>query len=163
MSESLVDARSSVLLGAATGMRSQMGMTVVLVGAERDRLPGYFRRSSVVRSSVVALAGELFADKTAKVMDRLRPGPLVARFGLGAASAALLAHSRGRPVLLPAAIAGASALVAAKVAHDVRGAMARQVPDYMVAVAEDLVSLGCAAVAVRSTGAGPVGEPVTPG
>jgi hypothetical protein len=41
--------------------------------------------------------------------------------------------------------------------------MARQVPDYMVAVAEDLVSLGCAAVAVRSTGAGPVGEPVTPG
>ena len=67
MSESLVDARSSVLLGAATGMRSQMGMTVVLVGADRDRLPGYFRRSSVVRSSVVALAGVVASAITIEI------------------------------------------------------------------------------------------------
>ena len=153
MSDSLVDARSSVLLGAATGMRSQMGMAVVLVGVDRERLPAYFRRPAAVRSAVVALAGELVADKTERVIDRLRPGPLAARFGLAAAAAALLAHSRERPVLLPAAIAGASAVVAAKVAHDIRAAASRQVPDYMVAVGEDLVSLGCAAFAVRSTSA----------
>ena len=52
----------------------------------------------------------------------------------------------GQPAPATAAIGRVAALAAAKVGHDARAALARRLPDPVVAVAEDAVAIGLAAL-----------------
>lgn len=67
-----------------------------------------------------------------------KPAPATAVLGRAAAL--------GAATGLRSAIALAAALAAAKVGHDARAALARRLPDPVVAVAEDAVAIGLAAL-----------------
>ncbi|HEX3462083.1 MAG TPA: hypothetical protein VHT49_14350, partial [Acidimicrobiales bacterium] len=67
---------SSFLVGSATGLRSQMGLAAVVLRSDKGGLPSWMRTSAAARLVTVAAGAELVADKTARVGDRLRPGPL---------------------------------------------------------------------------------------
>jgi uncharacterized membrane protein len=137
---------SSFLIGSASGLRSQMGLAAVVLRSDKDGLPSWLRTSAAARLVTVAAGAELVADKTARVGDRLRPGPLTARLVLGGLAAGLLAHAEKGPVVPAVALGSAAALLAAKVGHDVRARAARKLPDPVVAVAEDGLAIAMAMV-----------------
>ena len=136
----------SVLLGAASGLRSQLGVATVVARSDPS-LPPMFRQPWTRRLLVAAAAGEL-------VVNKLRPLPAgSSRRGwsagwraLGALAAGLFAHTRHAPWLPAAAIGASSAAVAAKLGHDVRARLGHHAPDPAVAVVEDALALMLAAV-----------------
>jgi uncharacterized membrane protein len=135
-----------------------MGMAMVLITTsdeDRAQLPSGLRHPWAVRSAVVAAIGELVVDKSPKAKSRLRPGALAARVVLGGMAAATLAKVERRAVVPAAIVAALSAVVAAKVGHDLRAAVTRKLPDPLAALVEDAVSVGLAAVAVGALGRRP--------
>jgi uncharacterized membrane protein len=132
-----------VLLGAASGLRSQMGMAVIAVRSDPS-LPRILRQPWTKRVLVAAAAGELIADKLPNTPSRLEPTGIVGRLVLGALAASLYAQTRRAPWPPAAAIGAASAIAAAKIGHDLRAQLATRVPDTAVAVVEDTVALGLA-------------------
>jgi len=139
------------LLGAATGLRSQMGMAAVLLATtegDRDRLPPRLRQGGALRSALVAAVAELIADKTSLPRSRLAPGGLATRVVLAGYAAGTLARVEGRDGTTDVVVAAVTAAVAAKFGHDLRAACARRVPDRLVALAEDAVAVALAAAAV---------------
>jgi uncharacterized membrane protein len=134
----------SVFLGAASGLRSQLGVAAVVVRSDRS-LPPVVRSSWTKRLFVAGAALELVVDKLPVTPSRLEARGLAPRLALGALAAGLAAHTR-QAGWFPAAVIGASsAAVAAKVGHDVRARLARHAPDPAVAVVEDAVALTLAA------------------
>ena len=134
----------SVLLGAASGLRSQLGVAT-LVARSDPSLPAPLRRPWTRRLLVAAAAGELVVDKLPATPSRLAPPGFVSRLALGALAAGLFAQTRHAPWLPAAAVGASSAAVAAKLGHDVRARLARHAPDPAVAVVEDALALGLAA------------------
>jgi uncharacterized membrane protein len=134
---------SSVLLGAASGARAQLGVATV-VALEGPSLPRTFREPWTRRLLVAAAAGELVIDKLPATPSRLEPPGIAGRLVLGALAAGLFAQTRRARWLPAAAIGAASAAVAAKVGHDVRARLALRAPDPAVAVVEDALALGLA-------------------
>ena len=61
-------------------------------------------------------------------------------------AAAVLARSAHRGPIPAMLTASAAALAAAKIGHDARAALARRFPDPVVAVAEDALAIGLAAL-----------------
>jgi uncharacterized membrane protein len=139
----------SVLLGAASGLRSQMSVATVVARSDAS-LPQLFRRPWTRRLLVAAAAAELVVDKLAGTPSRLAPPGLAGRLGMGALAASLFAQTRRAPWPLPAAIGASSAAVAAKLGHDVRARLAQHAPDPAVAIVEDALALGLAATAAAS-------------
>ena len=135
---------SSVLLGAATGLRSQLGMAAVVVRADRS-LPSMFRRPWMRRLVLAAAAGELVVDKLPGTPSRLAPRGIVPRLALGALAAGLSARTRQASWLPAAALGASSAAVAARLGHDVRARAGRHAPDPAAALAEDVLALAAAA------------------
>ncbi len=134
----------SVFLGAASGLRSQLGLAAVVVRSDRS-LPSVVRSSWTKRLFAAGAAFELVVDKLPVTPSRLEAQGLVPRLALGALAAGLSAHTRQARWFPAAAIGASSAAVAAKVGHDVRARLARHAPDPAVAVVEDLVALTLAA------------------
>lgn len=96
-----------VALGALTGMRSMAGLAVLALPH-----PG------VARSALaLAAAGEMVADKTALVGDRIDPLPLAGRALIGALVGALIAREEDQNALLGGMIGSATALLAAHLAY----------------------------------------------
>ena len=92
------------------------------------------------------MAVELVADKLPGTPSRLDPPGLIGRLIFASLAAAVLARSEHRgpvPAMLTASVA---ALAAAKICHDARAALARRLPDPVVAVAEDALAIGLAAI-----------------
>jgi uncharacterized membrane protein len=138
---------ASVLLGAASGLRSQLGVATVVARSDSS-LPQILRRPLTRRLLMVAAAGELIADKLPATPSRLAPPGIASRLLLGALAAGLFAETqraRWRPA---AAIGATSAALAAKLGHDLRARLARHAPDPAVAVVEDAVAVGLAAAGV---------------
>jgi uncharacterized membrane protein len=134
---------ASVLLGAASGMRSQLGVATLVARSDAS-LPSIFREPWTRRLLVVGAAAELVGDKLPAAPSRLAPAGIASRLAMGALAAGLFARTRQAPWPPAAAIGAASAAVAAKVGHDVRARLARSAPDPAVAVVEDAVALGLA-------------------
>jgi uncharacterized membrane protein len=132
------------LLGAASGLRSQMGVAAIAVRSDPS-LPPIVRQPWTRRVLVAAAVGELIADKLPNTPSRLEPQGIVGRLVLGGLAAGLFAQTRRAPWLPAAGMGAVSAIVAAKIGHDLRAQLAKQVPDPAVAVAEDAVALGLAA------------------
>jgi uncharacterized membrane protein len=131
----------SVFLGAASGLRSQLGAAAVVARADPS-LPAMFRQPWTRRLMVAAAAGEIVADKLPGVPSRLAPAGIASRMVLGALAAGLFARTRHAPWPPAAAIGASSAAVAAKVGHDVRARLGHRAPDPAIAVVEDALALG---------------------
>jgi uncharacterized membrane protein len=134
----------SVFLGAASGLRSQLGVAAVVVRSDRS-LPPVVRSSWAKRLFVAGAALELVVDKLPVTPSRLEARGIIARLALGALAAGLSAQTRQAGWFPAAAIGASSAAVAAKVGHDVRARLAHHAPDPAVAVVEDVLALGLAA------------------
>ncbi|MDQ1360525.1 MAG: hypothetical protein QOJ44_902 [Acidimicrobiaceae bacterium] len=139
----------SALVGAASGMRSQLGMAAVVLRTDKNRLPAFLRTPAATRAVTVAAGAELLADKSPRVPDRLLPPSLAARFALGGLAGGLLAHAERRPAAPAAVVASVAAVLVAKVSHDLRAWAARTVPDRLVAVAEDGLAIALALAGTR--------------
>jgi uncharacterized membrane protein len=99
-----------VVLGSLTGMRSMAGLTVLT-------LP----RPGVARSVMaLAAAGEMIADKTSLVGDRVDTLPLAGRAIIGALVGALIAREEDQNALLGGMLGSATALIAAHLAYQGR-------------------------------------------
>ena len=98
-----------VALGALTGMRSMAGLATLARTHRRAR-------------SVMAFAavGEMIADKTPWIADRIDPLPLGGRAIMGAAVGAFVANDQRQHVVLGAMIGAATAVAAAHLAYRVR-------------------------------------------
>ena len=129
-----------MLLGAASGLRGQIGMAAIAVRSDPS-LPPILRQPWTRRVLVAAAVGELIVDKLPNTPSRLEPQGIVGRLVLGAFAAGLFAQTRRAPWLPASGIGAASAIVAAKIGHDLRAQLAKQVPDPAVAVVEDTVAL----------------------
>jgi uncharacterized membrane protein len=136
---------TSVALGAATGLRSQLGLAAVVVRSDPS-LPPVFRKPWMRRFLVASAAGELVIDKLPTTPSRLSPQGIVPRLALAALAAGLSAQTRQASWVPAVALGASSAAVAAKLGHDVRARIARHAPDPAVALAEDALALGAAAV-----------------
>jgi uncharacterized membrane protein len=132
-------------LGAATGMRATVALAALIL-RRNDGLPAALRHPAARPAAALADAGELVADKLPKTPSRLEPPGLASRVVSASLAAAVLARS-GRQRPIPAmAVASAAAVAAAKLCHDGRAALARHLPDPAVAVAEDALAIGLAAL-----------------
>ena len=102
--------KTIVALGALTGMRSLAGLAALA-----------FTHQGVARSVVaVAAAGEMIADKTSWVGDRIGPLPLAGRALIGAGLGAVIAREQDQNALLGSVLGAATAVVAAHVAYQAR-------------------------------------------
>jgi uncharacterized membrane protein len=79
----LTGSLSSVILGAASGLRSQLGVAAV-VARSGPFLPSMFREPWIRRLLLAAAAGELVVDKLPGTPSRLAPQGIVPRLALGA-------------------------------------------------------------------------------
>ena len=145
-----------LLLGVATGMRSQLGLAeLAWSGPAGTGDPAVLRglRSPAGRAALgLAAAGEVVADKLPATPSRLRPPVLGARLATGAAVGALAAGSAGRRAQATGAVlglAGAAAGTYAGAAYRKAAADRSVLPDLPFAVLEDVVAAGLAATAVR--------------
>jgi uncharacterized membrane protein len=132
-------------LGAATGLRSTVALAALIVRRDQG-LPAVLRHPAARPAAVLADAGELVMDKLPRTPSRLDPPALAGRLIFAGLAAVVLARSAGQPPVPAAAVAVAAALAAAKVGHDARAALGRRLPDPVVAVAEDAVAIGLAAL-----------------
>jgi uncharacterized membrane protein len=139
-------------LGAVAGMRSVA--PAALLSRRLARHPRHARGAArllahapVARALTLAAAGEMAADKTALLPDRIAPLPLAGRAFLGAFSGAVVAGRCGGAApaaTLAAALVGALAATGSTflVYHLRREAGTRSgLPDLVFALAEDAVVL----------------------
>lgn len=134
MTKSLL--RRTAMLGAATGLRASVG-----VGRLVARRSGVLGRSA----AAAAICAELVLDKLPSTGSRLAPPALAGRLLVAALGAAALARGEHRRPFGPAVVSAVAALGAAKAGHDARVALARRLPDPVVAVAEDALAFALAA------------------
>ena len=145
----------AALIGSSTGLRSQMGMAVLLNGTPPGQLPALLGHRAVRPIAATAALGELVADKLPSTPARTQARGLVPRIGLGGLSAGLLARSAGAPTAASVAVGAGAAAGAAFAGMAARGALARRLPPLAAALVEDLVAVMLAVVALRITPRGP--------
>ena len=132
----LTGLRNASLLGAASGMRTFSSLGAL---ALKQRLGGPRVRIAIL----AAAAGELVIDKLPGVPPRIEPPQIAGRMGSGAIAGHRVGGAQG-------AAAGAVVALGSTFAtyHARRWLTERlPVPDAAVAVAEDALALGCAALA----------------
>jgi uncharacterized membrane protein len=137
-------------IGVVAGLRSMTAPTAVAWAAcfgwlHLEGTPLAFLGSAAARYVLLALMlGELVADKLPVTPSRARPGPFAGRILAGGlAGAALAAGLTGS--LAAGAVAGALGAVAGTLGgYQARTRLVRtlELPDYVVALAEDVVAVG---------------------
>jgi uncharacterized membrane protein len=144
----------AALLGASTGLRSQMGMAVLVNGTPPGQLPAFLRHRSARLIALAAALVELVADKLPSTPARTEARGLVPRIGLGALSAGLLARNTGTSTTASAAVGAGAAVGAAFAGMSAREALAKRLPPLAAALLEDLVTIVLAVVALRTVSRG---------
>jgi uncharacterized membrane protein len=145
-------------LGATAGLRSMTPPAVVAWATHFGWLrlegsPLAFLGSAVVRWLLTAgMLGELVADKLPFTPSRKQPGPFAARIVSGALAGAAFVGGTGGSLALGAIVGGLGAVAGTLGGYRARTGLVRQlqVPDYVVAVAEDLVAVGGALLIVSA-------------
>jgi uncharacterized membrane protein len=132
-------------LGAATGLRSTVALAALVVRGN-DGLPAVLRHPAARLAAAMADGGELIGDKLPITPSRLTPPGLASRVVSASLAAAIVARSGHRHPVPAVAIASAAAVAAAKIGHDTHCALARRLPDPAVALVEDAVAIGLAAL-----------------
>jgi uncharacterized membrane protein len=138
------------LIGVLTGLRSLTPVAAIawathLGWLKLPRLLAWIGNTpAAVIFTVLALL-ELFSDKLPKTPSRTAPPGLIARILLGGFAGACLATSRGQGAVLGILLAIVGALVGAFAGYQLRtrSVKALRVPDFVIALVEDLVAVGC--------------------
>ena len=147
------------LLGFVTGLRSQVPVALLAVEAERGRFdPGMgrlarrFGSREGVLGAMVAMGGELVADKLPATPSRLTPGPFLQRLATGGAVGAAVHYDAGRPRPLGALLGAAGAGAGAYLATRARAAAAERtgLPGPLLGTVEDLVAVGLAMAVIAA-------------
>ncbi len=130
-------------IGGATGLRATAGPAAV-VAARPEELGGPLRWPVTRWAVALAVGIEFVGDKLPGVPSRLEPGALAIRTVAAFAAGAGVARAERGPWLETGAAAAACAVLAARIGHDTRVALARRLPDFVTALAEDAVALSLA-------------------
>lgn len=138
----------AALAGAATGLRSTVGVGA-LVDTGSSGLGGVLTTPPARVVAGLGVAGELVVDKLPITPSRLEPPGLLARVALAAVAGAVIARAAERRIAPAAVVAAATAVVSARVGHDLRGRASKHVPPLAAAVGEDVVAIGLAVLAAR--------------
>jgi uncharacterized membrane protein len=130
----------AILIGIVAGLRATIAPLALTI-AHHSLLWILF---------AVLAAAELIGDKLPKMPSRLSPLPLISRCISGGACAFFLT-SAALPTWLAIVSGVAGALIGAYAGYEIRRAITRRlhVPDFPVALAEDVVTILLAVVAVR--------------
>ena len=129
--------RKTLGLGALTGMRSTAGAVALA-----------FQRGGFLKNVLGALAaGEIVADKTAAVGNRIDPAPLAGRALMGAIVGGLIAREADDNVAFGALLGAAAAVAAAHLAFHVRRRL--PLPNVAAGFMEDALVASLASAAVR--------------
>ena len=140
----------AVAIGIVAGLRSMTAPAVTAWAAGLGWLPLEgtslaFLGSATVRWVATGLMiGELIADKLPFVPSRTKPGPFLARVVTGGLSGAALIAGHGGDWFLGAVLGGAGGVLGTLAGYRARTGLVRRlsVPDYVVALAEDVVAVG---------------------
>ena len=135
----------AAVLGAATGMRSTVALAALIL-RRSDGLPTVLRHPAARWIAATADGAELVVDKLPGTPSRLDPPGLTGRLISASLAAAILARSEHRGPIPSMLTASVTALAVAKICHDTRAALARHLPDPVVAMAEDALAIGLAAI-----------------
>jgi uncharacterized membrane protein len=145
-------------IGIIAGLRSMTAPAAVAWAARlgRLRLEGTalaFLGSGVAAGLLTALAlGELIADKLPRTPSRIRPGPFAGRILTGALSGAALMAGGGGSLAAGALLGALGAMAGTLGGYTARIRLvpALGVPDYVVAVVEDVIAVGGALLIVAA-------------
>jgi uncharacterized membrane protein len=137
-------------IGLVTGLRSLTGPALVCWAAHLGwlNLEGSsltFMESTVATYAFSTMAlGELIADKLPFIPNRTSPGPLFGRVVLGALSGAALCAATGYSSVAGAILGGVGGVIGAFAGYRARIGLvkASRLPDWLIAVLEDLVAVG---------------------
>ena len=144
-------------LGVVAGMRSQLPLALLALGAGRRRFAveadgplGLLRSPVAQRLLVLSAVGEFVGDKLPFVPSRLKPGPLFGRMLFGGLAGAAIAVEARRSPALGAVIGAGGAVLGTQAGYRARVALGEStgLPDPVWGVAEDAasVALGMAVV-----------------
>jgi uncharacterized membrane protein len=151
----LSTALRATLLGAATGMRSMIGLAAVALTTPRDARPGWVGRLGGGWGrgvTALAAASELLIDKNVELPSRLESPLFRQRLTMGAVNATALAKREGVQPILPAALAVAGAAAATYLGVRWRTFAQQRGRATVGAVVEDLAAIGLAAAATQGAG-----------
>jgi uncharacterized membrane protein len=136
------------LLGCVCGLRSMTAPAVVAWGAhlgwlhlDGSLLAFFANKISLVIFSLFAL-GELIADKLPFIPPRTQAGPLGVRILFGAACGAALCISVAASPVLGAVLGGLGGVAGAFAGYHYRRRFSSLLPDFPLALLEDLVAVG---------------------
>jgi uncharacterized membrane protein len=153
-SSSPANATAAVLLGAATGLRSQIAVAGLVLGLAPDRLPGPLHSAAARPVAAAAALGELAVDKYPKAPPRTAPPGLISRLALGGLTGGIVNRSSpvGRSsrvgVVAGAALGAGAAAATTFGGLSLRVRLARRFPSLAVALAEDAVAIGLVSLAL---------------
>lgn len=147
-------------MGVVAGLRSMTPAAALSWGANSGRLklqgsPLALLGSPLASRITSKLAlGELVADKTPYVPNRISPASLSWRLIVGGVSGAAIAWSANDDAAAGAALGAAGALTGSFVGFGARRQIVRsgQLPDFAVALLEDLVAISGAVAVVSCAG-----------
>ena len=137
-------------IGVIAGLRSVTAPAVVSWAAYlgwinvEDTWAGFLGHTATVYIfSALALA-ELVADKLPKTPSRKTPGPFATRIVLGAASGAALCAAGRQSSIIGALLGGLGAVVGTLGGYEARrrSVAALKVPDFVIALTEDVIAVG---------------------
>jgi uncharacterized membrane protein len=144
-------------IGIVAGLRTMTAPAVVAWAAHLGWLNltgSYFAfmgsKWAVVLFTIAAV-GEFVGDQLPKTPARTTAGPLAARIVMGALTGACVAVSGGASLMVGALLGALGALIGAFAGYRARVGLVRSlgVPDFAIAIPEDLVAIGLALLMVR--------------
>jgi uncharacterized membrane protein len=146
----------AALLGFVGGLRLMTPFAMLNRTRELDPAPGstieQVLASPITRIVIDLMAsGELLGDKLPQAPNRISPGPLIGRIGLGALAGMSICRRYQRS-LLPGAILGAVAAGAGTYAgYYARTTLAKttKLPDIVLGLVEDGIAFGLGSIAVK--------------
>jgi uncharacterized membrane protein len=139
------------LLGVVCGLRSLAAPAIVAWAAHLGWLPlhgtalGFMASWPAVIIFTLAALGEIVGDKLPQSPSRTAPLGLVARFVTGGLCGAAIALAGSQSPAVGAILGAVGGIIGAFAGYQVRTRLVKalSVPDFVIAVAEDLFAIGC--------------------
>lgn len=143
-------------IGVIAGLRAMTAPAVVSLAAHFKWIDLHDSKlaflESIVTTGILCLLAmvELFTDKLPKTPNRTSPVQLAARIITGGFSGAALCASANQSLLIGAVVGAIGAIVGTFAGYQLRHRLVQQlkVPDFVIAVIEDVVAVGGALLIV---------------
>ena len=151
MTTTLPPIARAALLGAATGIRSQLPLALLARAASSGTLAtgdaapaSWLRHPRAAGLATFSAAGETVGDKLPFIPARTQPGPLLGRIAFGGLAGAIAMQAQGESALPGALAGGAAGGLVAVAATKLRAAGVKRtgLPDVAWGALEDVVTLG---------------------